>query len=49
MEKANAKVRKGEAKGYCSDCGSWAIDCETVMVYGIPEKVCKNCRKKMVR
>jgi hypothetical protein len=31
-------------KGYCSQCGDWATDCKTVIVYGLPEKVCQECR-----
>ena len=30
--------------GYCSDCGEWSEDCATIVVYSIPEKVCKRCR-----
>lgn len=37
---------KVKVKGYCSDCGNWATDCKTIVVYSIPEKVCKDCREK---
>jgi len=38
--------KRGDKKEYCSDCGNWATDCETVIVYGAPEKVCGKCRRK---
>jgi hypothetical protein len=34
-----------ESKGYCSECGSWATDCKTIIIYSIPEKVCFDCRE----
>lgn len=33
-------------KGYCSTCGDWATDCKTIIVFGYPEKVCRDCRAK---
>jgi hypothetical protein len=33
-------------KGYCSDCGNWATDCKQVIVFSVPEKVCRDCREK---
>ena len=32
-------------KGYCSECGVWATNCKTIIVYSIPEKVCEDCRE----
>ena len=34
---------KEERSGYCSTCGDWNIDCVELVVYGAPEKVCKQC------
>jgi hypothetical protein len=36
--------RKNVTHGYCTNCGAWSEDCETVIVYGAPEKTCKKCR-----
>ena len=46
ITRPNSKVRRAERKGYCSDCGEWATNCETIIVFSIPEKVCEDCRKK---
>lgn len=35
-----------KVKGYCSECGNWATDCKTIIIYSIPEKVCADCREK---
>lgn len=40
-------MSKVGVKGYCSECGSWATDCKTIIIYSIPEKVCKDCREKL--
>jgi hypothetical protein len=40
------KTKVSDNKGYCSDCGKWATDCKTLVVYSIPEKVCRDCREK---
>ncbi len=40
------KTKIADNKGYCSDCGNWATDCKTLIVYSIPEKVCRECRDK---
>lgn len=34
-----------KSKGYCGNCGDWATDCKTIVVYGTPEKVCADCRE----
>jgi len=47
MNKVKANVSKVKSKGYCSTCGEWATDCQTVVVYSIPEKVCQECREAM--
>jgi hypothetical protein len=33
-----------DTNGYCSTCGEWATTCQTVIVFGSPEKVCEQCR-----
>ena len=49
LKRPNRTVRMAERKGYCSHCGDWATNCETIIVFSIPEKVCKDCRESKVK